>query len=436
MDTLVTRARVSSSRARTKGAMPKTRAIPGDAAVQTAVAQSERPRESSLARRDEAAALRLLLQAPTAPLLSALVESAPIAIAMWDIDGRVLLANVAMRALFEAVPPPEYSIRNDSLLQKLGYLHYVERAYAGETVHMPTFWYDPRELTEVNVTLGKRVAISVSLFPLFDETGSLHCVAGLFRDDTQITLAQERLRTDSERLEQRVSERTAELAAANRELESFSYSVSHDLRTPLRAIDGYAARLIDDPDSKFSSTAAEYLQRIRGSAQRMGELINDLLTFARFGRQTLTLKPVETRTLIEHVLQDLEAQIATRGIQIDMGELPSVQADPILLREVFLNLLDNAVKFTGQRAKPIIEIGCQVDQHPHVWYVRDNGIGFDMDHAGQLFGVFTRLHSAQDFEGTGVGLALVQRIVQRHGGDIWAQAQPDRGATFYFTLGS
>jgi len=413
--------------------MPKSRATTGDTVAAAAIARAERrPRKSPKA--GEVDALRLLLQAPTAPILSALVETAPIAIAMWDMDGRVLLTNASMRSLFNSVPPPEYSIRNDSVLKKIGYADYVERAYDGETVHMPTFWYDPRELTEVAVPGGKRVAISVSLFPLFDEAGGLYCVAGLFRDDTDITLAQERLRTDSERLEQRVSERTAELAAANRELESFSYSVSHDLRTPLRAIDGYAARLIDDPNSRFSNAAAEYLQRIRGSAQRMGELINDLLTFARFGRQMLTFKPVETRWLVEQVLQDLESPIATRGIEIKIGELPTVQADSNLLREVFLNLIDNAVKFTGKRAKASIEIGCQTGHRPYVWFVRDNGIGFDMEHAGQLFGVFTRLHSAQDFEGTGVGLALVQRIVQRHGGEIWVQAEPNKGATFYFTL--
>jgi signal transduction histidine kinase len=429
----MTRAETSSVFARQKGPMPKKRSsISGDIA-EADLATVERPRTK--ARRDDAAALRLLLQAPVSPLLAALVQNAPIAIAMWDLEGHVLLANASMRKLFGSVPPPEYSIRSDSLLKKLGHLSYVERAYAGETVYLPTIWYDPRELSEVDVAWGKRVAISTSLFPLFDETGHVHCIAGLFRDDTDITVAQERLRTDTELLEQRVSERTAELAAANRELESFSYSVSHDLRTPLRAIDGYAARLIDDPNSTFSGAAADYLQRIRGSAQRMGELINDLLTFARFGRQTLSLKPVDTRGLIEQVLQDLEGPIVARGVEIKMGELPTMHADPILMREVFLNLLDNAVKFTGQRAKPIIEVGCQTDQHPQVWYVRDNGIGFDMNHAGQLFGVFTRLHSAQEFEGTGVGLALVQRIVQRHGGEIWAHAQPNCGATFYFTLG-
>jgi light-regulated signal transduction histidine kinase (bacteriophytochrome) len=346
-----------------------------------------------------------------------------------------LLANTSMRKLFGSTPPPEYSLRRDSLLRKMGYLHYVERAYAGETVQLPTFWYDPRELVAVSVPSAKRVAIAVSLFPLFDDAGIVSCVAGLFRDDTDITLAQEQLRADTERLEQRVGERTAELAAANRELEAFSYSVSHDLRTPLRAIDGYAARLIEDPESRFSNAAAEYLQRIRNSAQRMGDLINDLLTFARFGRQALSVKPVDTGELVTQVLQDLEAQIEARGIEIRIAELPTVLADRNLLREVFLNLLDNAVKFTGQCVKPIIEIGCQTQQHPFVWYVRDNGIGFDMNHAGQLFGVFTRLHSAQEFEGTGVGLALVQRIVQRHGGDIWTQAEPNRGATFYFTLG-
>jgi signal transduction histidine kinase len=434
MDNVVTQAPARKAFARNKGPMQKHRSTTREATSEAATATAKRPRES-IARQDDAAALRMLMQSSTSPLLAALVHAAPIAIAMWDQDGRVLLANSSMRKLFGSTPPPEYSLRHDSLLRKMGYLHYVERAYAGETVQVPTFWYDPRELTEVSALSGKRVAVTVSLFPLFDDNGIVSCIAGLFRDDTDITLAQEQLRADTDRLEQRVGERTAELAAANRELEAFSYSVSHDLRTPLRAIDGYAARLIEDPESRFSHAGAEYLQRIRNSAQRMGDLINDLLTFARFGRQALSVKPVDTGELVAQVLQDLEAQIDARGIELKIAEMPTVLADRNLLREVFLNLLDNAVKFTGQCAKPIIEIGCQTQQHPFVWYVRDNGIGFDMNHAGQLFGVFTRLHSAQEFEGTGVGLALVQRIVQRHGGDIWTQAESNRGATFYFTLG-
>ena len=369
------------------------------------------------------------------PLFGTFMDTAPTAMAIWNLDGSVATTNPAMRELFGSSPPRGYSIRDDSILRRLGYLHYIERAFAGETVRVPTFWYDPRQLTEVDVHTARRVAISVALFPLRNDLGQITCVGGLFRDDTDMMLAQERLRADTERLEQRVGERTAELAAANRELEAFSYSVSHDLRTPLRAIDGYAARMFEDTASHLSPTGVGYLQRIRDSAQRMSDLINDLLTFARFGRQALTKKEVDTESLVDQVLQDLEPRLLGRDVQVVKGRLPKTQADPNLLREVFLNLLDNALKFTSKRTQARIEIGCQAKRSPCVWYVRDNGVGFDMSHADQLFGVFARLHSEQEFEGTGVGLALVQRIVQRHGGDIWAQAEKDVGAAFYFTLG-
>ncbi|HYM34785.1 MAG TPA: ATP-binding protein, partial [Steroidobacteraceae bacterium] len=236
-------------------------------------------------------------------------------------------------------------------------------------------------------------------------------------------------------LERHIIGRTAELEEANEELEAFSYSVSHDLRAPVRAIDGFASLLSEDSDSKLSETARECLRRIRAASARMSELINDLLSFARLGRQALEVKTVATTKLVDEVLAELKSFARDRNVDIRIEPLPQCRADPALLREVFLNLLDNAIKFTGKNPNPRIDVGARVQDGQLVWHVADNGVGFDMAHYEQLFGVFSRLHSVEEFEGTGVGLALVNRIIKRHGGEIWAYAERDKGATFYFTLG-
>jgi light-regulated signal transduction histidine kinase (bacteriophytochrome) len=236
-------------------------------------------------------------------------------------------------------------------------------------------------------------------------------------------------------LEQRVEERTAALEAANHELEAFSYSVSHDLRAPLRAIQGFARILRDEYASHLPDQAQHYLHLVQGSAQHMGQLIEDLLAFARLSRQPLTTQPVAPADLVRHVLNDLRALQGERRIDFRMGALPRCQADPALLTQVFVNLLANAIKFTSRREVAVIEVGWREEQGEPVYFVKDNGVGFDMAYGDKLFGVFQRLHRTEEYEGTGVGLAIVQRIIHRHGGRIWAEAAVDQGATFYFTLG-
>jgi two-component system sensor histidine kinase/response regulator len=193
--------------------------------------------------------------------------------------------------------------------------------------------------------------------------------------------------------------------------------------------------LSEDVESKLSETALDCLRRIRGASSRMSELINDLLSFARLGRQALDLKNVSVAQLVDTVLEELKSCTRDRKIDIRIEPLPPCRADPALLQEVFLNLLDNAIKFTGKNPQPRIDVGTRVQDGQLVWHVADNGVGFDMAHYERLFGVFSRLHSIEEFEGTGVGLALVNRIIKRHGGEIWAYAERDKGATFYFTLG-
>ena len=235
-------------------------------------------------------------------------------------------------------------------------------------------------------------------------------------------------------LEQRVKERTAQLESANRELEAFSYSVSHDLRTPLRAIDGFSQVMLDRFGPQLPSEGQRYLAIIRSGAQKMGALIDDLLTFARLNRQGISKRTFDTNKLVSSALEELGFPFSDRAVDVRVGPLPTMLGDPALLKQVWLNLLSNALKYTRKKDQAVIEVGCAVANGATTFFVRDNGTGFDMRYADKLFGVFQRFHRAEDYEGTGVGLAIVQRIIHRHGGRIWAEAAVDRGATFYFTV--
>jgi light-regulated signal transduction histidine kinase (bacteriophytochrome) len=225
------------------------------------------------------------------------------------------------------------------------------------------------------------------------------------------------------------------LEAANKELESFSYSVSHDLRAPLRHIDGYASLLRKAVTESLNEKASRYLQTISDAAKQMGQLIDDLLVFSRMGRQEMLQTTVNLNQLIQTILYDLRLDLQGRQISWTIASLPDIPGDPAMLRQVFVNLITNAVKFTSTRPIAKIEIGIERPSSGEVVIlVRDNGVGFDMQYAGKLFGVFQRLHRIDEFEGTGIGLANVRRIVHRHGGRTWAEGELDKGATFYVAL--
>ena len=237
-----------------------------------------------------------------------------------------------------------------------------------------------------------------------------------------------------DRLEQQVHQRTAQLNAANADLEAFSYSVSHDLRAPLRHISAFSQLLNEEYGSKMEAGAQQYLNRIQGGVKNMGHLIDDLLKMAQIGRKELACVATDLNDMVKDVLDDLQPECEGRQIDWRIGELSSVECDPGLVKQVFANLLSNAVKYTRRRELAVIEVGQVAEEGTPVIFVRDNGAGFDERYVGKLFGVFQRLHRAEDFEGTGVGLSTVQRIVKKHGGAVWAKGEVDKGATFYLTF--
>ncbi len=283
---------------------------------------------------------------------------------------------------------------------------------------------------EIQMHTKSKEIIDVLLSVEHIELNGQACTLGIQYDITEIKRAEREVRRLNDDLEQR----QVALEAANKELEAFSYSVSHDLRAPLRAIDGFSRILLRDYPAQLPPAAERYLRLVRDNAQQMGQLIDDLLAFSRLGRQSVNRQRVAPANIARRVLEELSSEQDNRQIEITIGDLPTCQADPALLKEVFVNLLSNALKFTRQRDVARIEVGSRLIDGQTVYFVKDNGAGFDMQYADKLFGVFQRLHRAEEYEGTGVGLALVQRIIHRHGGRVWAEAEVDQGATFYFTL--
>ncbi len=353
-------------------------------------------------------------------------EAVPDAIALLDLEYRIVRANKAM-AVRLGMPPEEC----------VGLTCYG--AVCGNSVAPPSCPYsrvleDGRECT-VEMRDDRLAAdYLVTVSPLRGKDGRLVGGVHVARDISERKGAEKELERYRMHLEDLVAERTTELTAANQELEKFSYTVSHDLRAPLRHMSSFVELLRKHVQSQLDVKGQQYIDMIAGSAKRMGMLIDDLLAFSRMGRAEMQRKKINLSALVRSAIREGQHEVQARDITWDIDELPDVYGDPSMLSLVLSNLVSNAIKYTSTRPHAEIKIGYKNDKDETIFFVKDNGIGFDMKYADRLFGVFQRLHTQEEFEGTGIGLANVQRIISRHGGKVWAESIMGQGAMFYFTL--
>jgi PAS domain S-box-containing protein len=358
-------------------------------------------------------------------LLKALMDNMPDHIYFKDMQSRFIRTSRSQANMLGLNDPAAVIGRSD-----FDFFPHAARSFAEEQEVMRSgtplidleewvVWPDARETW-----------VSTTKLPLRNANGQTIGIFGISRDITERKRAEQEIKQLNTDLEKQAEK----LQAANKELEAFSYSVSHDLRAPLRAIDGYTRILVEDYESVLDAEGKRICGIISREARRMGQLIDDLLAFSRLGRKEMYTSRVDMRGLAVSVLNELLKEEERARLDFQIGKLPAVKADSSLIRQVWFNLLANAIKFTSKKERALIEIGVKTTKEELIYYVRDTGAGFDMEYANKLFGVFQRLHSESEFDGTGVGLAIVQRIIHRHEGRVWAEGEVGKGATFYFAL--
>ncbi|TMC41302.1 MAG: PAS domain S-box protein [Chloroflexi bacterium] len=364
--------------------------------------------------------------------LAAIVESSFDAIIAKDLNGTILSWNTGAERLYgyadsevlgkniSLLTPPDHADEIPTILNRIKLGQQVEHY---ETVRRRKN--------------GETVAVSVAVSPVYDSSGAIVGASVIARDISEQRRAEAEIRRLNTDLERRVAERTADLEAANTELEAFTYSVSHDLRAPLRAIHGFVQLLTQRHATQLDAEARRYLERVSAGSMRMSQLIDDLLALSRISHQRLETRMVSTSDIVKRALAQLDPMLQGRAVELSIEALPDCVAEPTLLEQVFANLIGNALKYSRGREPARIIIGSRSDGDASetVFFVKDNGVGFDMRYADKLFGVFQRLHRPEEYEGTGVGLAIVHRIIGRLGGRVWAEAEPDKGASFFFALG-
>lgn len=354
-----------------------------------------------------------------------------------DLDGQLLHWNPAALAMHEFSSAEEWLRKLPEFIDIFELSTLDGRVIPFEEWPMPRI-YRGEQVREYELTIRRKEIPWERVFRyggsiVTQPDGSKIAILTVI-DVTERVRARRELERLNAELDVRVRERTAQLEASNKELEAFSYSVSHDLRAPLRAVNGFAEMLLEDYSPQLPDEGRRLIHVIRESGRRMGTLIDDLLALSRLGRQTMKPRAIDVDRLVREVIAELTRRREGPPVELHVGPLAPCGGDPTLVRQLWVNLLSNAFKYSSRRERPVIEVGCERRDHTTTWFVRDNGVGFDMAYAHKLFGVFQRLHRTDEFEGAGVGLAIAARVVARHGGRIWADAAPDRGATFFFTL--
>jgi len=410
------------------------------AALESEIIERKQAEQALAEQAAELSQSRIALEAQTL-MLQSVLDSMAEGLVAADEQGKFLIWNRAAERIVgygpADLPAEEWSEHYGNYLPDGGTPMPTEqlplvRAIRGEVSSTEIFVRNPK------VVEGTWIEASGS--PLKDKGGVVRGGVVAFRDITKRKADERQIQELNDELEHRVGERTAQLEAANKELEAFSYSVSHDLRAPLRHISGFSQLLMEEFGSTLEPSAQQYLERIQAGTQKMGQLVDELLNLARVGRHALHLQPTQLNAMVAEVIAILQPNCEGRQVEWMIADLPAVACDPVLVKQIFQNLLANALKFTRPRARAVIEVSHKEVSHKEedgqpVFMVRDNGVGFSMKYVDKLFGVFQRLHRSEEFEGTGIGLVTVQRIVRKHGGEVWAEGELDKGAAFYFTLG-